>query len=159
MRGEDCRDPVAAVNCPLARAGPSRAYVDVRPWDGGAGTGALPADLHYAETHDIYSVSRYVRAALGLRGPAHVVSTACSSSAKVFAAAARMVDLGVVDAAVVGGVDSLCMTTLFHPKISGKPGRIGILEGFLEHMHSHPDVWFATCNDVANFWLKEHRHD
>ena len=76
-------------------------------------TGALPADLHYAETHDTYSVSRYVRAALGLRGPAHVVSTACSSSAKVFAAAARMIDLGVVDAAVVGGVDSLCMTTLY----------------------------------------------
>ena len=57
-------------------------------------TGALPADLHYAETHDTYSVSRYVRAALGLRGPALVVSTACSSSAKVFAAAARMIDLG-----------------------------------------------------------------
>lgn len=76
-------------------------------------TGALPAWLHYAETHNTYSVSRYVRAALGLQGPAHVVSTACSSSAKVFAAAQRMIDLGVVDAAVVGGVDSLCMTTLY----------------------------------------------
>ena len=78
-----------------------------------ASTGALPASLHYAESHDTYSVSRYVRAALGLQGPAHVVSTACSSSAKVFAAAARMIDLGLVDAAVVGGVDSLCMTTLY----------------------------------------------
>jgi 3-oxoacyl-[acyl-carrier-protein] synthase-1 len=76
-------------------------------------TGALPADLHYAETHNTYSVSRYVRAALGLRGPAYVVSTACSSSAKVYAAAQRMIALGVVDAAVVGGVDSLCMTTLY----------------------------------------------
>ncbi|WP_426119428.1 polysaccharide deacetylase family protein [Pseudomonas sp. DSP3-2-2] len=55
--------------------------------------------------------------------------------------------------------EGLCMTTLFHPKISGKPGRILLLERFLEHMHSHPDVWFATCNDVASFWLKEHRHD
>jgi 3-oxoacyl-[acyl-carrier-protein] synthase-1 len=76
-------------------------------------SGALPADLHYAETHNTSSVSRYVRAALGLAGPAFVVSTACSSSAKVFAAAARMIALGVVDAAVVGGVDSLCMTTLY----------------------------------------------
>jgi 3-oxoacyl-[acyl-carrier-protein] synthase-1 len=76
-------------------------------------TGALPTWLHYAETHNTYSVSRYVRAALGLQGPAHVVSTACSSSAKVFAAAQRMIDLGIVDAAVVGGVDSLCMTTLY----------------------------------------------
>ncbi len=76
-------------------------------------TGALPASLHYAHTHNTYSVAGYVRAALQLQGPACVVSTACSSSAKVFAAAARMLALGVVDAAVVGGVDSLCMTTLY----------------------------------------------
>jgi 3-oxoacyl-[acyl-carrier-protein] synthase I len=75
--------------------------------------GALPAWLHYGHTHNTYSVSAYVRAALGLQGPAYVVSTACSSSAKVFAAAARMIDAGIVDAAVVGGVDSLCMTTLY----------------------------------------------
>ena len=42
-----------------------------------------------------------------------VVSTACSSSAKVFAAAARMMAAGRIDAAVVGGVDSLCLTTLY----------------------------------------------
>ena len=75
--------------------------------------GALPAWLHYASTHNSYSVARYVRAALGLAGPAFVVSTACSSSAKVFAAASRMIEQGLVDAAVVGGVDSLCMTTLY----------------------------------------------
>ncbi len=78
-----------------------------------AATGALPDSLHYGETHNTASVARYVRAALGLQGPAHVVSTACSSSAKVFAAAERAIRLGVVDAAVVGGVDSLCMTTLY----------------------------------------------
>ncbi|HLL12363.1 MAG TPA: beta-ketoacyl-ACP synthase [Rubrivivax sp.] len=76
-------------------------------------TGALPPDLHYATTHNTYSVAGYVRAALGLRGPAFVVSTACSSSAKVFAAAQRFIALGLIDAAVVGGVDSLCMTTLY----------------------------------------------
>jgi 3-oxoacyl-[acyl-carrier-protein] synthase-1 len=75
-------------------------------------TGALPADLHYGQTHNIYSVARYVRERLGLAGPAFVVSTACSSSAKVFASAARMIELGLIDAAVVGGVDSLCLTTL-----------------------------------------------
>jgi len=78
-----------------------------------AQTGALPDSLHYAQTHNTYSVARYVRAALGLSGPAFVVSTACSSSAKVFAAAARMIEAGLIDAAVVGGVDSLCMTTLY----------------------------------------------
>lgn len=78
-----------------------------------AATGALPPTLHYATTHNTYSVAGYVRAALDLAGPACVVSTACSSSAKVFAAAQRMIQLGLVDAAVVGGVDSLCMTTLY----------------------------------------------
>jgi 3-oxoacyl-[acyl-carrier-protein] synthase I len=41
------------------------------------------------------------------------VSTACSSSAKVFAQAARSIATGLVDAALVGGVDSLASSTLF----------------------------------------------
>ncbi len=76
-------------------------------------SGALPADLHYAQTHNTYSVARYVRQVLDLRGPASVVSTACSSSAKVFGLAARMIELDLIDAAEVGGVDSLCLTTLY----------------------------------------------
>lgn len=55
--------------------------------------------------------------------------------------------------------EGLCMTTLLHPKISGKPGRIGLLEEFLVHMHSHQGVWFATCNEVAQFWVREHGND
>ena len=76
-------------------------------------TGALPAWINYQHTHNTYSVADFVRSALGLCGPAAVVSTACSSSAKVFAMAHRMLTLGVVDAAIVGGVDSLCLTTLY----------------------------------------------
>ena len=76
-------------------------------------TGALPDGLHYAETHNTGSLGAFVRAALDLQGPMHVVSTACSSSAKVYGSAARLIALGVIDAAVVGGVDSLCLTTLY----------------------------------------------
>jgi len=54
-----------------------------------------------------------VRRALALEGPAAVISSACSSSAKVFASAQRAIAAGVVDAAVVGGVDTLCLTTLY----------------------------------------------
>jgi 3-oxoacyl-[acyl-carrier-protein] synthase I len=75
--------------------------------------GALPAWLHYGETHDNASLARYVQAALQLQGPAWVISTACSSGAKAYAAAARLIALGLIDAAVVGGVDTLCMTTLY----------------------------------------------
>lgn len=76
-------------------------------------TGRLPADHHYRETHNAYSVADFVRSYLHVEGPATVVSTACSSSAKVFATAQRLIQLGLIDAAVVGGVDSLCLTTLY----------------------------------------------
>jgi len=76
-------------------------------------TGALPAHFRYDSTHNVYSVSAFVRAAFGLQGMAMSLSSACSSSAKVFAAAARQLQLGTIDAAVVGGVDSLCLTTLY----------------------------------------------
>src|SRR5690606_27341507 len=75
-------------------------------------TGALPAGFDYRGTHNINSVSEFVRAAIGAQGPCWVVSTACSSGAKVFAAAVRLIATGLVDAAVVGGGDSLCPTTL-----------------------------------------------
>ena len=78
-----------------------------------ASQGPLPTWFHYDETQNTYSVAAFVRDHFGLTGPAFVVSTACSSSAKVFANAQRMIDAGLIDAAVVGGVDSLCLTTLY----------------------------------------------
>lgn len=76
-------------------------------------TGALPAGFRFATTHNLYASSDFVRRYLGLEGPAAMVSTACSSSAKVFASASRLMALGLCDAAVVGGVDSLCRNTLY----------------------------------------------
>lgn len=76
-------------------------------------SGALPADYRYRETQNPFSLSAFCREYLGLTGPALVISTACSSSAKVFATASRYIAAGLCDAAVVGGVDSLCQTTLY----------------------------------------------
>jgi 3-oxoacyl-[acyl-carrier-protein] synthase I len=78
-----------------------------------AATGALPGDFHYEQTHNTFSVSAFVRDYFELEGPAVAVSSACSSSAKVFGNAARMMECGLIDAAIVGGVDSLCLTTLY----------------------------------------------
>lgn len=75
-------------------------------------TGALPQDFDFAHTHNTYSAARFTRAYFQLQGPAAVISTACSSSAKVFATAHRYIKMGFCDAAIVGGVDSLCLTTL-----------------------------------------------
>ncbi len=78
-----------------------------------AETGALPADFNYRTTHNTYSVADFVRRCFNLAGPAAAVSSACSSSAKVFGSARRMMEAGLIDAALVGGVDSLCLTTLY----------------------------------------------
>lgn len=76
-------------------------------------TGALPADFRYEQTHNTFSPASFVQRYLGLTGPAVAVSSACSSSAKVFGNAQRMIAAGLCDAAIVGGADSLCLTTLY----------------------------------------------
>jgi 3-oxoacyl-[acyl-carrier-protein] synthase-1 len=76
-------------------------------------TGALPASVRYATTHNFGALAGFVRQTLALEGPSLAISTACSSSAKVFATAQRWIAAGICDAAVVAGVDSLCGTTLY----------------------------------------------
>ncbi|MCA1713611.1 MAG: beta-ketoacyl-ACP synthase [Gammaproteobacteria bacterium] len=63
--------------------------------------------------HTVHSLGDFVQHATGLRGPCATVATACSSSAKVFAQAARLIHAGIADAALVGGVDTLCGSVLF----------------------------------------------
>ncbi|MEY2341765.1 beta-ketoacyl-[acyl-carrier-protein] synthase family protein [Acidithiobacillus sp. IBUN Pt1247-S3] len=76
-------------------------------------TGFLPTTLHYPNTHNTYALGRFVREVLKLQGPSYVISTACAATSKTFASAARMIDAGICDAALVGGVDTLCGTTMF----------------------------------------------
>lgn len=137
LKGFDCRNNrlaqlglmqdgfIDAVRAAIARYGAERIGVFLGTSTAGilqtelayrnrdAQTGALPADFNYRTTHNTYSVADYVRHYFDLRGPAAVVSSACSSSAKVFGSAQRMLTAGLIDAALVGGVDSLCLTTLY----------------------------------------------
>src|ERR1700686_2116772 len=76
-------------------------------------SGALPASCEYGSTHNSFSVADYLRRRCRLEGPAVAVSCACASSAKAFGSARRMLEAGLIDAALVGGVDSLCLTTLY----------------------------------------------
>jgi 3-oxoacyl-[acyl-carrier-protein] synthase I len=73
----------------------------------------FPADLDRPGVHTPHSLGDFVRHASGATGPCITVATACSSSAKVFAQAARLLQAGVVDAALVGGVDTLCGSVLY----------------------------------------------
>ena len=76
-----------------------------------AAHGDWPAGFHYRQ-QEMGTPARFVASQLGLRGPAHVISTACSSSAKAMASAARLLRAGMADAVVTGGADSLCRFTV-----------------------------------------------
>ncbi len=78
--------------------------------EGGA---AFPRDVARPQVHPPHSLGGFVQAALDLRGPCVTVATACSSSAKVFAQASRLIEADLADAALVGGVDTLCGSVLF----------------------------------------------
>jgi 3-oxoacyl-[acyl-carrier-protein] synthase-1 len=75
--------------------------------------GQYPADLRRPVVHEPHSLGDFVQHALDLRGFCATIATACSSSAKVFAHAERLIRLGLADAAVVGGADTLCGSVLF----------------------------------------------
>jgi 3-oxoacyl-[acyl-carrier-protein] synthase-1 len=75
--------------------------------------GHFPDDLRRPEIHAPHSLAGFVADATGITGPTLTLSTACSSSAKVFASAERLLRLGLADAVLVGGVDSLCDSVLF----------------------------------------------
>jgi 3-oxoacyl-[acyl-carrier-protein] synthase-1 len=73
----------------------------------------MPKSFRQPEVHNLHSTGLFVALATGLTGPSMTISTACSSSAKVFASAARWIQHGLVDAVLVGGVDSLCLSILY----------------------------------------------
>jgi 3-oxoacyl-[acyl-carrier-protein] synthase-1 len=75
--------------------------------------GRLPAELRRPVLHTPHSPGLFLQAVLGTQGPCLTVATACSSSAKIFAKAERMIRLGIVDAAILAGVDTLCESVLF----------------------------------------------
>lgn len=83
------------------------AYAGLNP------SGEMTGEYRQPEVHNLHSPGIFVATATGLTGPTLTISTACSSSAKVFATASRWIRHGLVDAVLVGGVDSLCLSILY----------------------------------------------
>jgi 3-oxoacyl-[acyl-carrier-protein] synthase I len=73
--------------------------------------GRWPARFSYLQ-QEPGSLSEFIARFLGIEGPAYTIATACSSSGKAFASGRRLIEAGVVDAAIVGGCDTLCRLTL-----------------------------------------------
>lgn len=118
-------DALSQIEAPLretiARLGPERVAVVMGTSTSGvaraedalrhrAQHGELPAWFHY-EQLELGGTAGFVREALGLRGPALVLSTACSSGARALATARSLLRLGLADAVVAGATDTLCGLT------------------------------------------------
>jgi len=76
-----------------------------------AENGKIPENFHYKQ-QQMGAGADFLAAYLGINGPAYTISTACSSSGKAFASARRLIKLGLCDAVIVGGADSLCSLTV-----------------------------------------------
>lgn len=89
--------------------------------------GRFDAAQRHSRVHDSHALAAFVQQTLGVRGPCLTIATACSSSAKVFASAQRLLHAGFADAAIVGGADTLCGSVLcgFNALelVSGEPCR------------------------------------
>ncbi len=79
-------------------------------------TGKMPEDFHFLSRHAYQATARFLQKELALQGPCFAISTACSSAAKAIAAGQRLINNGICDAVLSGGVDTLCQLTLrgFH---------------------------------------------
>jgi 3-oxoacyl-[acyl-carrier-protein] synthase-1 len=111
-----------AVDDAIARFGAARVGVVIGTSTSGVGeaeaalrdyvsTGALPEGFHYGQ-QELVSPAAVLAAELGVAGPAYVHSSACASSAKALASAARLIRMNACDAVVAGGVDTLCRFTV-----------------------------------------------
>jgi 3-oxoacyl-[acyl-carrier-protein] synthase-1 len=111
-----------ALDAAIAQHGPERVAVVLGTSTSGVGEseaahrsqhahGRWPDVFHYAQ-QEMGTPAAFVAQTTGCRGPAYTISTACSSSAKALASAARLLRSGVADAVICGGADSLCAFTI-----------------------------------------------
>jgi len=111
-----------AVDAAIERFGPDRIAVVIGTSTSGiaegeaalreyAVTSRLPERFHYGQ-QELGSPAAMLAGTLGITGPAYVHSSACASSAKALASAARLIATGICDAVLAGGVDTLCAFTV-----------------------------------------------
>lgn len=115
-------EPRAAIDAAIARFGPGRVAVILGVSTSGVEEGERASRLWQAEgrwpdgfsyaLQEMGNAAQWLAGELGTWGPAHVISTACSSGAKALASGARLLRAGLVDAVVAGGVDALCEFTI-----------------------------------------------
>lgn len=76
-----------------------------------ASEGKMPSSYDYGQI-EIGATGPFLARHLGVTGPVYTVSTACTSGAKALASARNLINMGIVDAVIAGGVDTLCKLTV-----------------------------------------------
>lgn len=71
----------------------------------------FPADYTYQQ-QELSAPATFLADWLDISGPAYVISTACTSSARALMSAQRLLDMNLCDVVLCGGVDTLCKLTL-----------------------------------------------
>lgn len=71
----------------------------------------FPGDYDYHQ-QELSAPATFLAEWLNISGPAYVISTACTSSARALMSAQRLLDMNLCDVVLCGGVDSLCALTL-----------------------------------------------
>jgi 3-oxoacyl-[acyl-carrier-protein] synthase-1 len=111
-----------AVDAAIARFGAHRVAIVLGTSTSGIGEsesaqrhfdahGAFPPGFHYSQ-QEMGTPAEFLATELGTTGPAHVISTACSSSTKALASGARLLAADLADVVIAGGADSLCAFTV-----------------------------------------------
>jgi 3-oxoacyl-[acyl-carrier-protein] synthase-1 len=128
-------------------------------------SGEKPREFDFSAI-ELGTPAAYLKSLIGAEGPAYVISTACSSSAKAFGAARRLVERGVCDAVVAGGVDGRCRFAMngFHALGALSEGRcrplapdrdgINLGEGValfvVERSREGAEVFLAGCGESSD---------
>ncbi|GLQ90286.1 beta-ketoacyl-[acyl-carrier-protein] synthase family protein [Dyella flagellata] len=77
--------------------------------------GKWPAEYHYSQ-QELGAPAEFLAEWLEISGPCYGISTACTSGARALMSAQRLLRIGLCDAVVCGGVDTLCRLAIngFH---------------------------------------------
>lgn len=108
-----CRDKFGANRCGIV-LGTSTAGVEKleRVYRTRDADTPMPASYSMRHHDSQQAVTAFLQSYLGFQGPSYSISTACSSSAKAVIDAYQLVEAGLCDVVLAGGVDSLCLTSV-----------------------------------------------
>ncbi|NID15354.1 beta-ketoacyl-ACP synthase [Luteibacter yeojuensis] len=87
-------------------------------------SGAWPDGYRYID-QELGAPAAFLAEWLGVSGPCYGISTACTSGARALLSARRLLRLGLCDAVICGGADTLCRLAIhgFHSLEATAPGR------------------------------------